>query len=200
MMHLAYRTPNDRSVSTYIPTAAFYVDRGGDLENVHLLLAGEDPLLGEDADADQDDSKPIRVLTDFCGFEAAGFAFPYVANEEDEGQEDEDGGGDGEKYVRLGAILRCTFDCTQANDPVYIETQFAWYILKAPAPSYAPYFQHFFTPWRIAQMVVSTALQAILEIQGTVNEYDDPEKLKASPLIRHILRKATPASTSRPTR
>ncbi|KAF5385343.1 hypothetical protein D9615_001032 [Tricholomella constricta] len=227
-----------------LPPPAFYVDRGGELESGDLVLAGEDPFLGEDADADQDDSKPIRVLMDFAvydpthgaelvslsaieeddgvdrQFEAAGFAFPYVANEEDEGQEDGDvvGGGD-EQEVKY------------ANDPVYIETQFAWYILKAPAPSYAPYFQHFFTPWRIAQMVVSTALryprrsyeeflerfvctvdtfgrtykeehiwQAILEIQDAVNEYDDPEKLKASPLIRHILRKAAPASTSRPAR
>jgi DNA (cytosine-5)-methyltransferase 1 len=43
--------------------------------------------------------------------------------------------------------------------PFYIETQYAWYILKAPSPLYEPFYQHFYTPRRIAQLVISRALR-----------------------------------------
>lgn len=131
----------------YTPTAAFYTDPTGDLETADLVLAGEDPFLGEDADS-ADDSKPVRVLTDFVlydpthrgevlslsaieeddgvdrQFEAAGVAFPYVANEEDEGQEDDGGGGgvdaDEVKKLKLGAVLRYSFNYTLPNEYVLV--------------------------------------------------------------------------------
>ncbi|KAG5635917.1 hypothetical protein H0H81_009679 [Sphagnurus paluster] len=165
------------------PEAAFYRPRHGPKarqERADLLLPGEDPFGDED---DAGDTKPIRVLTDFAiydprhgnelvslaaleqddgvdrQFEAAGLAAAYVANEEDEGQED-----DGEPklealHLRLGAILRFTFDWTTMGDPVWIETQFAWYILKVPTRDYTPLFEHFFTPRGVAQFVVSRALK-----------------------------------------
>jgi DNA (cytosine-5)-methyltransferase 1 len=42
--------------------------------------------------------------------------------------------------------------------PIYIETQFAWYLLKSPSPAYKPFYQHFYTPRRISQLVISRAL------------------------------------------
>ena len=55
-------------------------------------------------------------------FEGAGVVFPYFTNEEDEGQEEdeEEGEEDNGKFVRLGAILRYTFDYTQDNEYVFL--------------------------------------------------------------------------------
>ena len=53
----------------------------------------------------------------------------------------------GDNFCDLGFFWR----------PVYIETEFAWYILKMPSRRYLPYFQHFCFPRHIAQLVVSTA-------------------------------------------
>lgn len=41
--------------------------------------------------------------------------------------------------------------------PVYLETVFAWYILKTPSPQYQPYFRQFYAPRWVAQMVISSA-------------------------------------------
>lgn len=41
---------------------------------------------------------------------------------------------------------------------MYILTEYAWYILDTPAPAYTPFWEHFLSPKRVAQMVVSTAL------------------------------------------
>jgi DNA (cytosine-5)-methyltransferase 1 len=49
-------------------------------------------------------------------------------------------------------------DCGYWISPVYIETEFAWYILKAPSLPYQLYFRHFYAPRRVAQLVVSTAI------------------------------------------
>ncbi|KAF8079195.1 S-adenosyl-L-methionine-dependent methyltransferase [Lyophyllum atratum] len=259
-------SPDDsrESKRLQLPPPAFYKNRDEEeLEDAELVLEGEDPFAGEDEDDDAgqgEPDKPIRVLFDFTiydpkhhnemmslnaieeddgvdrQFEGAGYAFPYVVNEEDEGQEDElledgDGAKTKLKYIRLGAILRYTFDPTQPNDPVYIETQFAWYILRTPHPAYEPYFQHFFTPRRIAQMVISTALKhprksyeeflqrfvatvdvfgrtykeehlwgAVPELQDAVEDCEDSQKLKATPLVQHILRKASSSSQPRPAR
>ncbi|GLB43613.1 putative class I-like SAM-binding methyltransferase superfamily, C5-methyltransferase family protein [Lyophyllum shimeji] len=230
-----------------LPPPAFYEDEGYERESDSLVLNGEDPSAGEERDGKPD--KPVRVLDDFTffdpnhrnemvsltaieeddgverQFEGAGVIYPYVVNEEDKGQEDDDTPPD-MKNIRLGAILRYTFDYTQPNDPVWIETQFAWYILRTPSTAYAPYFQHFFTPRRIAQTVVSSALKhprrtyqeflqrltatvdafgrtyqedhiwgAIPEIQEAVDDYDNSQRLKAHPILQHILRRASPSQT-----
>lgn len=47
-------------------------------------------------------------------FEGAGLVVPYFVNEEDEGQDDET--EINPQYVRLGAILRYTFDYTQESE------------------------------------------------------------------------------------
>lgn len=43
---------------------------------------------------------------------------------------------------------------------VYIETECAWYILDTPLPEYEPFFQHFFIPLRISQMIITSALKS----------------------------------------
>ncbi|KAG5642233.1 hypothetical protein DXG03_003378 [Asterophora parasitica] len=232
---------------------AFYVDpdlRNIELETADLILEGEDPFLQEDGDAND---KPIRVLTGFVvydplhggelvplnateeddgvdrQFEAAGYVTPYVENEEDEGQEDAGGEPAQPKYVRVSSILRYMLDYTITNDPVWIETQFAWYILKDPSDMYEPLHAYFLRPRRVAQFIASNVLQnirrtyedfldrfertvddfgrtyteqhiwdAISEIEDAVNECDDPAALKSkSPILRHILSKAT-STSSRP--
>ncbi|KAF9566963.1 S-adenosyl-L-methionine-dependent methyltransferase [Agrocybe pediades] len=102
-------------------------------------------------------------------YEAAGLVMPYFVSDEDEGQEDDDGqdgrrkNGDGEMthqrvYVHLSTILRYTVDYTQQSEPFFIETQYAWYILRKPSPTYEVHFKHFYLPRRMAQIVVSSAL------------------------------------------
>jgi DNA (cytosine-5)-methyltransferase 1 len=44
------------------------------------------------------------------------------------------------------------------HSPVYIETQYAIYLLNSPSRLYKPHFHHFYTPHRIAQLVVTSAL------------------------------------------
>lgn len=102
-----------------------------------MFIEGEDPFVEDEGEND----KPIRVLADFSifdplhrnemiplsaieeddgvdrQFEGAGFVFPYFINEEDEGQED-DVVEPNLQYVRLGAILRYTFDYSQDNEYV----------------------------------------------------------------------------------
>ncbi|KAG6907943.1 hypothetical protein DXG01_006801 [Tephrocybe rancida] len=230
-------TPVDTRVSFYYFN--FVCVRRGELESANLMIVGE-----SEPDEDEPDAKPVRVLSDFAiydpkhgsemvllsaieeddgvdrQFEAEGVVTPYFANEEDEGQEDDD--EQVPKMVRLGAILRYTFDYTESGGKLYIETVFAWYILDAPSSAYEPLFQHFFTPLRISQMVISSALKSprmaydefikrfvtkvdpfgatyqeshltsfTSYIQEAVDECEESEKLKATPLVRHILRKSS---------
>ncbi|KAF8913180.1 S-adenosyl-L-methionine-dependent methyltransferase [Gymnopilus junonius] len=156
-------------------TDAYYKRRKNEIiEDENLVIEGEDP-----DPEDGDDEKPIRELHGFCifdpkhrnelvtleeleqddgldrEFEAAGIVSPYFLSDEDEGQEDE---SEENQFVHLSAILRFTVDYTQDTEPFYIETQYAWYILKTPSNSYQPFYKHFYSPRRIAQMVVSRAL------------------------------------------
>lgn len=41
--------------------------------------------------------------------------------------------------------------------PLYVETQYAWYSIKSPAESYRQIHRSFYTPHRIAQIVISVA-------------------------------------------
>ncbi|KAI9510780.1 S-adenosyl-L-methionine-dependent methyltransferase [Russula earlei] len=106
-----------------------------------------------------------------CAPEAAGSASPYFENEEDAGQEDDgdydddDDGAEEEEgtpvsmRLRLGALLRYTIDYTKRDDPIYLETTVAWYILGAPAPEYRALFVPFFRAHRIAQILVCALIR-----------------------------------------
>ncbi|KAI0640019.1 S-adenosyl-L-methionine-dependent methyltransferase [Trametes polyzona] len=100
-------------------------------------------------------------------FEAAGEVMPVFLNEEDEGQEDdledEDGDaarGHGVQRIRTSAIFRWMLDYTKMDDPLYIETQCSWYELRAPHKNYVHIHQHFYRLHRIAQIVISTAVES----------------------------------------
>lgn len=41
--------------------------------------------------------------------------------------------------------------------PLYVETQYAWYSVKSPAKSYEQIYRNFYTPHRLAQVVISVA-------------------------------------------
>jgi len=43
--------------------------------------------------------------------------------------------------------------------PIYIETPHAWYILRMPAKSYVRWYKAFYTPRRVAQIVISHAIK-----------------------------------------
>ncbi|TFK42046.1 S-adenosyl-L-methionine-dependent methyltransferase [Crucibulum laeve] len=224
-----------------LPDVAYYKPRPGAIrETKDVVIPGEDP------DEDGED-KPVRMLTDFSifdpkhrnemlslaameeedaidrQFEGAGLVVPFFLSEEDEGQEEELQ----EVYVHLGAILRSTVDYTKPNDPFYIETECAWYTLRRPSRAYEPFYQHFHTPRRIAQIVISTALErpqqiyddflriftskvdifgrtyleehlyeAVIELQEALEDCDDRGRIRNSPVIRRLLRRA-PAPSQR---
>ena len=109
---------------------SFYAARPDErIETEELVIPGEDP---ED-NPDEDNQKPVRVLTDFSifdplhrnemvslaaieeedgvdrHFEGAGWVTAYFIDE-DVGQEDWDDDEEEQVYVRLGAILRYTLD------------------------------------------------------------------------------------------
>ncbi|KAH8997167.1 S-adenosyl-L-methionine-dependent methyltransferase [Lactarius hatsudake] len=99
-----------------------------------------------------------------CSPEGAGVAAPLFENDEDAGQEDDgdyDDDGEGEDEakavsvrLRLGALLRYTIDYTKSDDPIFIETTTAWYILGVPAREYRAYYAPFFRAHKIAQALV----------------------------------------------
>ncbi|KAF9444348.1 S-adenosyl-L-methionine-dependent methyltransferase [Macrolepiota fuliginosa MF-IS2] len=130
--------------------------------------------------------KPIRLLTEFTifdsrhrneyvvlskieeedgvdrRFEAAGWVVPFYVDEGDLiGGDGEGGGGDDIEpvYMRIAPILRYSVDWTKDRDPFYIETQHAWYILKMPTEEYTQWYQAFYTPRRVAQLVISNAIK-----------------------------------------
>ncbi|KAF8346872.1 S-adenosyl-L-methionine-dependent methyltransferase [Amanita rubescens] len=160
---------------------SFYVSRPDEqLETQELVIPGEDP---ED-EPFEDDEKPVRILTDFSifdplhrnemvslaaieeedgvdrHFEGAGWVTADFISE-DVGQEDwdEDEEENLKVYVRLGAILRYTLDYKSENNPFYIETEYGWYILKTPSKEYEAIYRMFYTPRRVAQLVISGALR-----------------------------------------
>ncbi|KAF9011170.1 hypothetical protein BDQ17DRAFT_1233710 [Cyathus striatus] len=223
--------------------AARYNNRENEkLEDAELVLPGEDPEDGEK------DDKPVRVLTDFViydpkhrnemvslssleeddgvdrQFEGVGFVYPFVQNDEDEGQEEDD---DTPILIKLSAIMRYTMDYSNEDEPMYIETMFGWYILQAPSKEYMEFYKHFFAPHKIAQIAISFSLkdprrsfdefishlisqvdpfgrtyeesdiwQAIPEIQAAILESSEGDNISRSALMRHIVRN-TPTAPSR---
>ncbi|KAJ7204406.1 S-adenosyl-L-methionine-dependent methyltransferase [Mycena pura] len=132
---------------------------------------------GEEADPERNDKKPIRVLSNFCVFEpaeknklvsldaledgsrdfsAVGMVLLPDEDDEDYGQyapfEDDD-----MDIVRLNDIALCPFDYSADNAPVYIETRFAFYELRAPSMLYKPFLCAFLTPRCVARAVLKSA-------------------------------------------
>nr|VWP01255.1 Glucans biosynthesis glucosyltransferase H (EC [Ganoderma boninense] len=120
---------------------------------------------------------PLDLLHDSAAtdrqFEAAGCVSPVYLNEEDEGQEDgvEDDEHLEPQHFRTSAIFRYMIDYEAMDDPLYVETQYAWYTVKSPAPSYKDIYRKFYTPHRIAQIVISVAQE------GSVMTYSEFEDL-----------------------
>ncbi|KAH9942756.1 S-adenosyl-L-methionine-dependent methyltransferase [Amylocystis lapponica] len=157
-----------------------YSPQHGDIkEKASTVIAGEDQ---DDYDNDSTDNKPVRILSEFCvfdpihdmevislsllddsdgvedrHFQAAGYVSPLFLNEEDAGQEDEL--DENLQHLQTTAIFRWSLDYTRPNEPIYIETSFAWYILNEPSRTYQQLFYDFYRPHRIAQMVISTVAE-----------------------------------------
>ncbi|KAJ7922796.1 hypothetical protein B0H13DRAFT_1865409 [Mycena leptocephala] len=137
---------------------------------------------GEDADPDVNTQKPIRILSNFCIFEpaaknelvslealeisdnnrqfgAAGIVLLGDEDDEDYGQED---GADAieeteRDYLRLNDVALCPFDYF-TEEPLFIETQFAYYELRGPSARYKPYLLEFSAPRRVARAVLTSAM------------------------------------------
>ncbi|PCH37981.1 S-adenosyl-L-methionine-dependent methyltransferase [Wolfiporia cocos MD-104 SS10] len=160
------------SKSTRRKRALWYSPNPKDVrEKRGLRIPGED---FDDNGADGHDV-PVRILSKFCVFEsgnekvvplsddninisleAAGAVAPYFANEEDAGQED-DIEDSQPLRLRTTAILRYTIDYTKADDPIWIQTEFAWYILREPSKIYKQCWLETYRPHRIAQIMISAA-------------------------------------------
>ncbi|TCD63769.1 hypothetical protein EIP91_004952 [Steccherinum ochraceum] len=151
-------------------------------ETATISIIGEDPEDVKPDDAlDAQERKPIRYLSDFAFFdtrrnlemapltvldgvasaaghyEAVGYVAPMFVNEEDAGQEDEDE-EDVMQRLRTSQVLNYSLNFTVSDDPLYIETRFAWYILRRPSAAYREVFNQFYHPRRVAQIIVSAAL------------------------------------------
>ncbi|KAI0778984.1 S-adenosyl-L-methionine-dependent methyltransferase [Trametes elegans] len=164
---------------TYLPTPK------DELEDAKTIVYGEDPH--ERLDIRRDGDKPIRALNNFSvfdprgfemiplglldenttsghHFEAAGVVSPVFTNEEDESQEDgldsEDSGKQLQR-LRTSAIFRYHIDYTDAKSPLYIETQHSWFLLRAAETQYRAIHRRWYCAHRIAQIVISAALDDI---------------------------------------
>ncbi|TBU32705.1 S-adenosyl-L-methionine-dependent methyltransferase [Dichomitus squalens] len=156
------------------------------------IQENEDTIVqGEDADDYLDEeAKPVRILSDFAifdprhgrgfelvslellhvtagtdhHFEAAGNVSPVYLNEEDAGQEDivDNSKKADLQRLRTSAIFRYFIDYQAVDDPLYVETQYGWYILKSPTVLYRNIHRRFYTPHRIAQIVISVALEGLV--------------------------------------
>ncbi|KAJ8515441.1 hypothetical protein ONZ45_g7139 [Pleurotus djamor] len=164
-------------------------------ETADLLVEGED-----ESEAPDPNSKPVRILTDFAIFDpkhgsemislevledpdgldrdfvAAGRVAAYMAEGDDDEEEDEDLASEGTDsrhedsrnlpFVRLGSIFCTSIDCQDPNDPVWIETEFAWYILRTPSERYYQFFRHFYLPRRMTQLIIATLTQSNTNISS----------------------------------
>ncbi|RXW18572.1 hypothetical protein EST38_g7283 [Candolleomyces aberdarensis] len=132
------------------------------------------------------DEKPVRILTNFTAYDRnhnnemvalgvvetndrvgrdvvlVGYARPVYdeKNEEDEGQEDEldqDGDEDDPLLLELSAVMTLSLDYTELSDPLYVQTNWAWYKLEYPSKEYEPVHTHFMFPESVAQVVIANA-------------------------------------------
>ncbi|KAI0066707.1 S-adenosyl-L-methionine-dependent methyltransferase [Artomyces pyxidatus] len=135
-------------------------------------------IIGEEERPESNDDKPIRVLSDFTIFDAkddclmvsldnyeenreicgAGIVTPYFINEEDEGQEDDDDEYPGVRVALTALLRQGTMDYTKRSEPIYIDTQYAWYILAEPSKRYRPFYTPYYNSHKITQRIVCAAL------------------------------------------
>ncbi|KAI1797446.1 S-adenosyl-L-methionine-dependent methyltransferase [Ganoderma leucocontextum] len=119
---------------------------------------------------------PLDLLHDTTSthrqFEVAGCVSPVYLNEEDAGQEDgvDDDEKRGPQRFRTSAIFQYFIDYAVIDDPLYVETQYAWYTVKSPAKSYREIHRKFYTPHRIAQVVISVAREGAVM---SFSEFED---------------------------
>ncbi|KAA1471594.1 S-adenosyl-L-methionine-dependent methyltransferase, partial [Dentipellis sp. KUC8613] len=128
----------------------------------------------------------LESVDDVAGrqFEGAGAVAPYYVNEEDEGLEDddEDEDGDGARdaahgmRLRLSAVLAVYIDYSKLDDPIYITTLHAWYILRKPSPHYRDLYKEYYRVHKTLQWLISTALAA-----GQISYEDFMEEFGAFP-------------------
>lgn len=118
------------------------------------LLFPEEDIYGSEDEQDEDD-KPVRVLTQFTIFdptcrkqfvplscleeigdvdyqvEAVGYVKPLIENDEDEGQEvDMDDEPERLSFVRLSAVLRYSYDYTAEDEYVRLLPTFPWALIR----------------------------------------------------------------------
>lgn len=172
-------TSRPKRVHRDLPKSAFYSPSPNrheiDEDDPDLEIRGEEPSDPDTAD------KPVRILNAFTmfdpkhrfemvslqaladddpnanGFVVVGYASAFMA-EGDEDEEDEEEDED-QPVVKLYRLISYSIDTASQNDPVWLETDHAWYILRDPSPEYEPFFRHFYTPRRATQLVISMAKQ-----------------------------------------
>ncbi|KAF4604708.1 hypothetical protein EYR40_003486 [Pleurotus pulmonarius] len=173
-------TSGPKRVRRDLPKSAFYSPNPNRQEikenDPDLDIRGEEP-----SDPGTTD-KPVRILSAFTmfdperrfemvslqaladddpnasGFVVVGYVSPFmVEGDEDEGDEDEE--DEDRPFVKLHGLISYSMDTASQNDPVWLETGRAWYILRNPSPEYEPFFRHFYTPRRATQLVISMAKQ-----------------------------------------
>ncbi|RDX51125.1 S-adenosyl-L-methionine-dependent methyltransferase [Lentinus brumalis] len=189
------------------------------VETNSTIVFGEDPLERHDLT-----DKPVRILHDYVvfdplndfefipldflddasqkgrGFEAAGFVAPLFLDDDDDAESDEEDSVQDLPRLRTSAIWQYSIDYTTADDPLYIETTWAFYVLASAEASYRPLHTKFYRPHRIAQLVISAAKEGSLstfpQFEETYVGAWDPlleehiqmqDIIDAVPLVRTIL-------------
>ncbi|KAF9041782.1 S-adenosyl-L-methionine-dependent methyltransferase [Hymenopellis radicata] len=144
-------------------------------ETKELILLGEldKPDTGESAD------KPVRHLDQFSFYDksngptlapihfldnpnkgpfyASGYALPVPEADEDEGQENDDDDADPEQervYLNLSKIVCYSFDYSNEDSTVWLETEQAWYKLQSTSTQYRPLWEPFFRELYVAKKII----------------------------------------------
>ncbi|KAI0348187.1 S-adenosyl-L-methionine-dependent methyltransferase [Trametopsis cervina] len=147
------------------------------------ILETADTIIFGEEERDEQAEKPIRLLTDFTIFEPArnnalvslrelsavntrqfraiGMVGPVHESEEDAGQELEVEGDEVNarrgytQKIHTTAIVTFAIDYNVDEGPLYLQTEWAFYILKSPSQLYSSLFVDFYSSHRIAQLAVS---------------------------------------------
>ncbi|KAH8099541.1 S-adenosyl-L-methionine-dependent methyltransferase [Cristinia sonorae] len=180
-----------------------YVPSGEEaLETCDLVLEGEQQL-GDDEDTedDEDDSVPVRALIEFTVYNldtkalvpfhvlyarreepnnrigASGLAAAWLDDQSDVGAIVDD--EEPLPLIKLSDIVDVNVNDVNEDKldrKIYLRTQYAWYILDAPSPTYAPYFETFWKGHCGFHLVVSCAEEdERLEYDDLKNCIDDSQ-------------------------
>ncbi|KAI0686823.1 hypothetical protein BC835DRAFT_1309374 [Cytidiella melzeri] len=193
------------------------------IETRDTLIVGEEEV-GEEAD-----HKPVRYLTDFTMFdpthrnmyvtpdelleennnqcEAIGKVGPLYVNEEDAGQdleaEVDEAKGSGKlnelDIFRTSAISTFSIDYGDHEGAIYLQTNYAFYVLGKPSLGYASIFKQFYRPHRIAQLIISAALRDRVECTRTsfLSEYEGVrDNFLSEVIVEEAVTKAYPTVTA----